>query len=117
MTEFKELNNRVITWAKNKGILQKATPLAQMRKTIEEVEETRDALIAQANNLQRYINSKGVEKDTKEEIIDGFGDILVTILIGCKMQHVNPLDALELALNIIEKRTGKMINGTFVKDN
>ena len=42
MTEFKELNHRVITWAKNKGILQKATPLAQMGKTIEEVEETRE---------------------------------------------------------------------------
>ena len=52
MAEFKELNNRVITWARNKGIMQKATPLAQMGKTIEEVEETRDALIAQANNGQ-----------------------------------------------------------------
>ena len=52
----------------------------------------------------------------KDEIKDGFGGILVTILIGCKMQGLNPLDCLETALNVIEKRTGKMINGQFVKD-
>lgn len=32
------------------------------------------------------------------------------------MQYLNPLDCLETALSVIEKRNGKMINGKFVKD-
>jgi len=32
------------------------------------------------------------------------------------MQNLDPLDCLESALNVIEKRTGEMINGQFVKD-
>ena len=54
---------------------------------------------------------------TDEEILDGLGDTLVTILIQCKMQNLNPLDCLETALNVIEKRTGTMVNGQFVKNN
>ena len=114
--EFKQLNKRVITWAAEKGILEKATPLTQMNKTLEEVKETEEALFAQSNKLTHYKNSKGELKNTKDELFDGFGDSLVTILIGCELQNINPLEALESALNIIEKRTGKIINGTFVKD-
>lgn len=114
---FNRLNSRVLEWASSKGILDKATPLSQMGKTIEEVEETRDALLAQVNGLDHYVNSKNVVCDTDEEVLDGFGDILVTILIGCKLQGVDPLVALEEALKIIEARTGKMVDGTFVKDN
>jgi len=114
--KFNSLNHRVIKWASSKGILDNATPLTQMGKTIEEVEETRDALLAQSNGMNRYVNSKEELKDTEEEILDGFGDILVTILIGCKLQNIDPLDALQEALDIIEARTGKMVNGKFVKD-
>src|SRR5690606_16399414 len=66
-SRFENLNDSVIIWAGEKGILDKATPLAQIDKTIEEVEETKAAIIA----------------NDKPEIIDGFGDILVTVLIGC----------------------------------
>jgi len=114
--KFNSLNNRVIKWANSKGLLDNATPLTQMSKTIEEIEETRDALLAQANGMNRYFNSKEELKDTEEEILDGFGDVLVTILIGCKLQDIHPLDALQEALEIIEARTGKMVNGKFVKD-
>lgn len=117
MNRFKGLNDRVITWANAKGILEKATSLAQIGKTEEEVEETKEALTAKSKNLAYYENSKGVICDTEEEIADGFGDILVTVLIGCKLQGLDPMDCLETALNVIEKRTGKMEGGTFVKDN
>ncbi len=113
---FKELNERVVNWASEKGILIKGTPLAQIGKTEEEVAETREALFAQSNNLQVYINSKGERKNTSEEIEDGIGDQLVTILIQCKMQNLDPLKCLETALDIIEKRTGKMVDGQFKKD-
>lgn len=115
MNRFEKLNESVIQWANDKGILDKATPLAQIRKTIEEVEETEEALIAQSDNIVMYENAKGKRVNTEEEILDGFGDILVTVLIGCKMQNIDPLDALESAYNVIAKRTGKMVGGVFVK--
>ena len=113
---FEELNELVLQWADDKGILDKANPLTQLAKTEEEVSETREALFANQNNLDFYYNSKGQLRDTQIEIKDGFGDILVTILIGCKLSGLDPLDCLETAYNVISKRTGKMINGTFVKD-
>ncbi len=112
---FNKLNKRVINWASEKGILKKATPLTQIEKTIEEVEETKLALIMKNQKQPQYqVNGKWTTPD--EEIKDGIGDTLVTLLIQCKMQNLNPLDCLESALNIIENRTGKMINGQFVKD-
>jgi len=113
---FKQLEERVYKWAYDKEIFQKAKPINQIYKTLEEVQETYDAIFAQQNNWQYYKNSKGKQVLTHEEIKDGLGDILVTVLIGCKMQNLDPLDCLESALNVIEKRTGKMINGQFVKD-
>ncbi len=114
--EFNQLNKRVINWAKDKGILDKATPLTQIEKTIEEVEETQLAIMHQQIGAESFITLKGDIKFVNEEIKDGIGDTLVTLLIQCKMQNLNPLDCLESALNIIENRTGKMINGQFKKD-
>tara|TARA_R110000737_G_C14576677_1_gene484973 strand:- start:1336 stop:1692 length:357 start_codon:yes stop_codon:yes gene_type:complete len=116
MSIFKQLNERVVTWASDKGILKKATPLTQHSKTQEEVNELFEALFAQNNDLIYFTNSKGVHKNTQDEIKDAIGDILVTLLIQCRLQNLKPLDCLESALNIIEKRNGKMINGVFVKD-
>ena len=116
MNRFKELNERVVQWANEKGIFKKGTPLAQQSKTEEEVQELKEALLAQRNNLKDFYNTKGYKRNTSEEIKDAIGDILVTVLIQSKMQNLNPLDCLEIALNIIEKRKGKMINGTFVKE-
>lgn len=114
--EYTKLNNRVLNWAEKKGILKEATPLAQLDKTIEEVMELREALIAQNNNLEFYINSKGERVNTQEQIIDGIGDIDVTMKIQCGLQNLNALNCLGTVLDVIEKRTGKMVKGQFVKD-
>ena len=116
MNRFKQLNERVVQWADDKGILEKGTPLAQQSKTEEEVAELRESLFAQCNDLEYFKNSKGVICDTSEEVTDAIADVLITILIQCKFQNLNPLDCLESGLNVIEKRTGKMQNGIFVKD-
>lgn len=116
MSRFKELEQRVNIWAGNKGIFDKGTPISQIKKTLEEVYETMDALEAQEAGQDTFINSKGETVNTKAEIKDGFGDALVTILIGCTMQSLNSMDALESSLDIIEGRDGEMINGQFVKD-
>ena len=98
--DYFELECAVEHWAEEKGILAKATPLAQALKTLEETTE-----------LCTAINS-----DDREEIIDAMGDIMVTLIIQAKMQGLSLEKCLESAYNVISKRTGRMINGQFVKD-
>lgn len=114
---YKELEVKVIEWAREKGILEKATPLAQAKKTEEEVNELIEACEAQNIGTDYFTNSKGKLVHTKEELKDALGDILVTIIIGAELQGLKLEDCLESAYNVISKRTGKMVNGQFVKDN
>ncbi len=114
--KYKKLEKKVIEWANEKGILEKATPLAQARKTEEEVNELLEACVAQHGGFDSFINSKGKKVNTKEEIQDALGDIFVTIIIGAEMQGLKLEDCLESAYNIISKRTGVMRDGQFVKD-
>tara|TARA_R110000772_G_scaffold32146_11_gene78917 strand:+ start:2715 stop:3026 length:312 start_codon:yes stop_codon:yes gene_type:complete len=98
--DYFELESAVEKWAHKKGILSKATPMAQALKTMEECTE-----------LCTAINNKD-----REEIVDAMGDIMVTLIIQAKMQNVSLESCLESAYHIISKRTGRMINGQFVKD-
>lgn len=95
-----KLEKQVEQWAKEKGILDKATPMAQALKTLEETTE----LLTAINNNDR------------DEIIDAIGDIMVTLIIQCKMQDLTLEECLQSAYNVISKRKGKMINGQFVKE-
>lgn len=114
--KYNELEPLVIEWAKEKGILEKATPLAQAEKTQEEVDEFMLGVYNQSLNYDSFINAKGKRVNTKDEIKDALGDILVTIIIGAELQGLKLEDCLESAYNVISKRTGKMIEGKFVKD-
>ena len=55
-------------------------------------------------------------KSNKEEIIDAIGDIFVTIVIQAQLQKLDFSDCVQSAYDVISKRTGKMIDGQFVKD-
>lgn len=116
MKEYRELENLVIQWAKDKGILDKATPLAQANKTLEEVNELIEACTAQANGEEMFVNDKNQLKNTSGEIADALADILVTIIIGAKLQGLDLVNCLSDVYDIISKRTGKMIDGQFKKD-
>ena len=100
MRSYNELEALVITWAHQKGILDNGTPRAQAGKTVEEVQELIDA----------------IDTNNKAEIEDALGDILVTIIIQAEMQGLELIKCLESAYNVIAKRTGKMVDGQFVKD-
>jgi len=100
MKQYNELEALVIAWAKEKKIFEKGTTMSQAMKTWEEVHELKDAIV----------------NDDKEEIIDALGDILVTIIIQAEMQGLSLESCLESAYNVISKRTGKMVDGQFVKD-
>jgi NTP pyrophosphatase (non-canonical NTP hydrolase) len=105
MMDYNQLEALVIEWADQKSILNNGTPLAQSKKTMEECQELIDA-----------IEGEYLGRETRDEIADALGDILVTIIIQAKMQNMSLLECLEGAYNVITKRTGKMVNGQFVKD-
>ena len=96
---YRELESKVNEWAKDKGILDKGTPLAQSEKTLEEAQEIKDALLS----------------NDRDELIDALGDTLVTIIIQAKMNNLDLLDCLDAAYSVISKRSGDMVDGTFVK--
>ena len=115
--QYPELEAKVLVWAKEKGILEKATPIAQANKTLEEVNELIEAVAAQQEGKTNFVNSKGILVNTKEEIMDALGDVFVTIIIGAELQGLKLEDCLQSAYNVISKRTGVMRDGQFHKDN
>lgn len=97
---FKELNDNVIAWADTRGIFAKAGPKDQIKKTIEEVQELYD----------------GIQKGDAYEIIDGIGDVMVTLIILAEMCDLDVVSCLAAAYDEIKDRKGKMVDGLFVKE-
>ena len=50
------------------------------------------------------------------EIIDAIGDMVVVLTNLAAIEGLQIEGCIDTAYNVIKKRTGKMINGTFVKD-
>jgi NTP pyrophosphatase (non-canonical NTP hydrolase) len=98
---MKVLIKQVEEWADAKGILAHATTLRQAEKTLEETNELICAIL----------------NEDSHEIKDAIGDIMVTIIIQAKMQGLTIEECLQSAYDVISKRTGKMVNGQFIKDN
>ena len=97
---FEDLQGHILEWAYHKGIFASSDPKSQLLKTVSEVGELAD----------------GVNVDDEEEIIDALGDVLVTLIILADMKNLNLVDCLDSAYKVISDRTGKMVNGVFIKD-
>ena len=87
-------------WGLDKGILPNPDKMAQYYKTCEEVAELDDAILT----------------DNREEAIDAIGDIVVTLIMQCSAWNTTLEECIQQAYDVISKRTGKMVNGQFVKD-
>ena len=87
-------------WAKEKGIYDSGSSGVQYLKLIEEAGELAEALL----------------KKDKAEIKDAIGDMVVVLTSIAKFEDMLIEDCIDSAYNVIAKRTGKMVNGTFVKD-
>lgn len=85
-------------WAKAKG-LDKAESSKQFLKVIEEVGEVASALV----------------RGQEEELKDGIGDVIVTLIILAQQQGLTVEECLQTAYDEIKNRTGKMVDGVFVK--
>jgi phosphoribosyl-ATP pyrophosphohydrolase len=102
MRTYKELELDVIRWGEARGIVQNSNPLAQYKKTREEVGELHDAIY---------------EKD-RDALKDAYGDILVTLIMGCATADIDLTECLELAYNEIKDRKGYLNeDGIFVKES
>ncbi|EGV7877817.1 hypothetical protein EL438_07650 [Enterococcus faecium] len=95
-----ELITKVEQWAKDKG-LDQADSSKQMLKTIEEIGEV-------AASLAR--------KD-EHGLRDGIGDVVVTLIILAMQNDMDLCECLNQAYNEIKGRTGKMVDGVFVKSS
>jgi len=87
-------------WADERGLYDNGDPKTQALKLMEEVGEI----------------ARAVLKDDFDEAVDGIGDAVVVLtnlaeLIGAPIEM-----CIDEAYDVISKRTGKMVNGTFVKD-
>ena len=124
---YEKLSTLVLQWGEDKGIFAKSTPLRQLDKTQEELDETREALEKLESSAQQDLQLEfdfideldypSTEIEALEEAKDGIGDMLVTVILLAKMLNMDSVDCLQSAYNVIKKRTGKMVNGQFVKDN
>ena len=87
-------------WAQDKGIYAKGNSTTQYVKLMEEAGELAKALL---NN-------------DKAEIVDAIGDIAVVLTNLAELEGLKIEDCIDTAYNVIARRKGKMINGTFVKE-
>lgn len=86
-------------WFEKKGLKD---PVMQMVKVQEEVGEL-------AHQISR-------NKLHDPETEDALGDILITIIGMCHHLHYHPAHALGVAYNEIKNRKGKVVEGSFIKE-
>ena len=118
MEDFRQLEALVIQWAEARRIIPNATMTAQARKTVEEAVELLEAAVAlDTLTFPHSFLQEQAKERAKDAYIDGCGDVAVTLIIGCKLLGVDPLDCLRAAYETIKDRTGTLLeDGTFVKD-
>jgi NTP pyrophosphatase (non-canonical NTP hydrolase) len=87
-------------WAQTRGLYDEGNSHTQYVKLQEEAGELAKALL----------------ENNKAEVIDAIGDMVVVLTNLAHLQGVHIETCIAEAYKVISKRTGKMINGTFVKD-
>jgi NTP pyrophosphatase (non-canonical NTP hydrolase) len=98
---YADIEMKVIQWGEARGIVQNSTPYAQALKTQEELLELFTAI---SNN-------------DREEIKDAYGDILVTLVMGCACADLDLVTCFEGAYQEIKNRKGFLNKeGIFVKE-
>lgn len=95
-----ELISKVIVWAGNKDLLKEENSLRQFTKVVEETGEVAAALARQ----------------NKEDLKDGIGDVIVTLIILAEQQGLTVEECLQAAWDEIKDRKGKTVDGAFVKE-
>ena len=97
---FADFEMKIIQWGEARGIVQNSTPAAQAKKTLEELDELYAA----------------IRNNDRAAMIDAYGDILVTLIMGCACADLDLVFCLDQAYNEIKDRKGYLTpEGIFVK--
>ena len=96
-----DLFNCIRAWANERGLYDKGDVKTQYIKLMEETGEIGRAIL----------------KNDTAELVDGIGDAVVVLTNLAELAGVPIEECIQEAYNVIAKRKGKMVNGTFVKDN
>jgi NTP pyrophosphatase (non-canonical NTP hydrolase) len=96
---FEQLKEQVVQWAENRNLLKISNHPVQFIKVVEELGELGSAIL----------------KSNRQAEYDGFGDVLVTLIILAEQRGVDIVKALETAYEEIMNRRGSTVNGIFVK--
>jgi NTP pyrophosphatase (non-canonical NTP hydrolase) len=87
-------------WANERGLYDKGDTKTQYLKLMEEAGELGRAIL----------------KNDQDEFVDAIGDMVVVLTNLARLGGTSIEHCIDEAYNVISKRTGKMVNGTFVKD-
>jgi len=99
-TNGRNVFDRIRAWAKERNMYAQGDIKTQLIKLYEETGELSEAVL----------------KENREDIIDAVGDCVVVLTNLSEHLGVNIEDCIEHAYSQIKNRKGKMINGTFMKD-
>ncbi len=100
-----DLIAKINEWADERNLKQ-ADPKIQWMRITEEVGEIRDVLLKPTKFTDPQIALK-----------DAIGDTLVTIIVLAHQLDLDVTECLGIAYEEIKNRKGKMVNGTFVKED
>ena len=92
--------DKIREWAEERGLYDKGDTKTQYLKLMEEAGELGRAIL----------------KHDEDEFVDAIGDMVVVLTNLAELGGVSIEHCIDTAYNVISKRTGKMQNGTFVKD-
>lgn len=109
---FEDLQKLTLKWADDKDLLHSKNAEKQFMKFIEEVFEFKREMDIRNNRFFSDVQKKIILRDVRLEM----GDVFVTLIILCEQIGIDPVECLSMAYEKISKRTGKTINGTFVKE-
>lgn len=97
---FAQIEMLTLQWGEARGIVQNSTPYAQAVKTREELQELFTA----------------IAKGDRAEMADAYGDILVTLVMGCACADLDLVTCFKGAYSEIKDRKGFLNkDGIFVK--
>ena len=92
--------DKIREWAEERGLYDKGDTKTQYLKLMEEAGELGRAIL----------------KGDEDEFVDAIGDMVVVLTNLAELGGLSIEHCIDEAYKVISKRTGKMQNGTFVKD-
>lgn len=101
--DYMKTDNRfqlIRDWAGERGLYTKGDKKTQYAKLMEESGELARAIL----------------KNDQEEFVDAIGDMVVVLTNLAHLGGTTIEDCIDSAYKVISNRKGKMVNGTFVKD-